>query len=236
MAKLPLKKAENKVETKSDAEFKLPKYLRLAKGAMWCDTGFQDSSGVKLFATPTIMVGRGTKSGEENVPRDKFGNKNFLDYGYVDKDITEIQWYVDVSTIPPEKQSRLIMAYKYGILVEADPKKPPKPSVEQEKHVKDFAKDKNNELVFVGKNKEMFSKLQNLSVTKLRDFIATSPKNTTARNNLMDMFHYEKLGYNKLARPRLEVMDLIRAKLKEYGPSMSPIRVNDEAELPKKGN
>jgi hypothetical protein len=67
-----------------------------------------------------------------------------------------------------------------------------------------------------------------MSFTELRDFVQSCPKNDTSKNNLIDLFHYEQKGYNRLARPRLEVIDLLRAKLKEFGPSMSAIRINEE--------
>lgn len=209
--------------TKANTNFKLPRYLRLAKGAMWLD----DISGVKLYAVTSVFVGRGKKSGENSIPLDKFNNNNLVEYGYVDKEFTDSPWYVDVSTIPPEKQSRLILAFKHGILVEADPKNPPKLPKDKTKQAKDFEMNKKGDLVFVGKNKDIFTRLQNLSISKLREFIALCPKTEAGKNNLMDMYHYEVRGYNKLARPRLEVLDLIRNKLKEFGPTMSAIRVNE---------
>ena len=74
----------------------------------------------------------------------------------------------------------------------------------------------------------MYKKLQNLEFDKLRSFVNGCPKTESAKNNLMDLFHYEQLGYNALSRPRLEVIDLIRNKLREFGPSMSAIRVNED--------
>lgn len=215
-----------------DKEFTLPKYLMLAKGAMWLDTQGEESSGVKLYACSTKFIGRGKppekeKAEGERVPVDKFGNKNFVEYGFVDVPKDELSWYIDTTQVPLEKQSRLILAYKHKILVEADPKKPPV-FVDIKKQAKDFEIGKKGERVFVGKNKEIFRKLQNLTMSKLREFVKSCPKTEAGKNNLIDMYHYEVRGYNNVARPRLEVLDLIRAKLKEFGPTMSAIRINED--------
>jgi hypothetical protein len=222
--------AKTSVKKVPDSGFKLPQYLKLAKGAMWLD----DISGIKLYAINTVFVGRGKTETGADVPKDKFDNKNFVDYGYIEKDIEESTWYVDTGTVPTEKQSRMILAFKHGILVEADPKNPPKIPKEKKEQTKDFTRDKKGDIVFTGKNKDIYKKLQNLKISELREFITMSPKSTTAKNNLMDMFHYEQLGYNKLARSRLEIMDLIKAKLKEYGPSISAIRIGEDDDLPVK--
>lgn len=214
--------------------FKLPRYLRLKRGAMWFDIDGENSSGVKLFAVDTVFVGRGhAPLKDENdhpvsmpaVPKDKFNNQNTVSYGYIDA--KNLPWYVDTKEIPTEKLSRLILAYKHGILAEADPNNPPIKPVE-EKQSKEFGYNDAGERVFVGKNKEMFKKLQGLNFEDLRQFVQSCPKNESAKNNLMDLFHYEQKGYNRLSRPRLEVLDLIRAKLKEYGPTMSSIRINED--------
>lgn len=215
------------VESKKTSEFKLPKYLRLAKGAMWFDIEGDSASGVKLYAVDKVFIGRGLNDKVTAVPRDKFDNNNFVEYGYIEKKFDESTWYVDTTAIPSEKQSRLILAFKHGILVEADIKNPPKPPKEI-KQAKDFQRNKSGDMVFIGKNKDIFQKLQNLTVGKLREFVNGCPKTETVKNNLIDMFHYEQLGYNRLARPRLEVLDLVRAKLKEFGPTMSAIRVNED--------
>lgn len=216
--------------------FKLPHYLMLAKGAMWLDINGENASGVKLYAGTTKFVGRGKVNEDEklrpvgdqpNIPKDKHNNNNFLEYGFIELPMEEVPWYVDTTTIPPEKQSRLILAYKHKILVEADPKKPPK-LVDAKKQAKSFEHNKQGELVFVGKNKEIFKKLQNLDFKDLRAFINSCPKTDAGKNNLIDMYHYETRGYNKLSRARLEVLDLIRNRLKEFGPTMSAIRINED--------
>lgn len=216
--------------------FKLPQYLRLAKGAMWLDVNGENASGVRLYAAANKFVGRGKinedrelkpDGNQPTVPRDKFDNNSFTEYGFVDVKDGELPWYIDTTTIPLEKQSRLILAYKHKILVEADPKKPPK-QTDSQKQAKDFQTNKHGDLVFAGKNKEIFRKLQNLNFNDLRAFINSCPKSTAGKNNLLDMYHYEVKGYNKLSRPRLEVLDLIRTKLREFGPSMSAIRINED--------
>lgn len=226
-------KAENK-------QFTLPRYLKLAKGAMWFDTDGEQSSGVRLYAIPEKFIGRGDMhinedftpaKGQPDVPKDKFNNINFNKYGMVDVSVGDLSWYVDTTAIPPEKQSRLILAYKHRILVEADPKNPPKITAKVKEHKKvggDFKTNEAGELAFVGKNKEMFHKLQNLNFPDLAKFIETCPKTESAKNNLIDMYHYEVKGYNRVSRARLEVLDRIRNKLKEFGPTMSSIRINED--------
>jgi len=207
------------------SSFKLPRYLKLAKGSMWFDTEGDNASGVRLFATTDVFVGRGKDESDEAIPNDKFNNNNFVEYGYIKNE--ELPWYIDTTKIDSDKLSRIIIAYKHKILVEADPKNP---SVQQkdETNKKDFAPNKQGEMVFVGKNKEMFKRLQRSNFVQLREWVNSSPKTETVKNNLIDMFHYEQNGYNSLSRPRLEVLDLIRAKLKEFGPSMSAIRINED--------
>lgn len=227
--------AKASTKTTNSAEFKLPQYLRLAKGSMW----FDDISGIKLYSTVEKFVGRGRVNekiekgklipdvSQPDIPKDKFSNNNFTEYGWIQMPDDEFCWYVDTKEIPQEKQSRLILAYKHKILVEADPKNPPK-EVDPRRFSKDFQISKKGDLVFVGKNKEIFQKLQNLSFEQLRSFVLTCPKTDTGKNNLIDMYHYEVRGFNRLYRARLEVLDMIRNKLKEFGPTMSAIRMNED--------
>lgn len=205
--------------------FKLPRYLRLAKGSMWFDTEGDKASGAKVFSANKVFVGRGENETEEGIPKDQFNNNNFVDYGYIVDE--SLPWYIDTSKIDSDKMSRIIIAYKHRILVEADPENPPVPH-KKDLPKKDFAPNKQGELVFVGTNKEMFRRLQRSNFAQLREWVNSSPKTETVKNNLIDMFHYEQNGYNPLSRPRLEVLDLIRDKLKEFGPSMSAIRINED--------
>jgi len=213
--------------------FKLPRYLRLNRGSMWFDIDGENASGIKLYSLDTVFVGRGhvplkDENGHSNsmpsIKKDKFNNNNLVNYGFVDAH--DLPWYIDLSTIPSEKQSRLILAFKNGILTEADPNNPPIRQKEKDQE-KEFNYNNNGERVFIGQNKEMYKKLQGLGFEELRAFVQACPKNETAKNNLIDLFHYEQKGYNRLSRPRLEVLDLIRNKLKEFGPTMSSIRVNE---------
>jgi hypothetical protein len=205
---------------------------------MFFDDQGEDASGVRLYAIKKVFVGRTTKvepyTNDKNeikykvipseVPKDEHSNKNLSDYGKVD---AELPWYVDTTTIDPSKLSRILVAYKYGILIEADPNNPPVDPVKEEE-IKDFGFKDNGDRIFTGKNKEIYSKLQNLNFVKLREFINGSPLTVTARNNLQDMYEYELKGYNPLSRPRFEVTELIKKKLKDYGPGISPIRVNED--------
>jgi hypothetical protein len=231
------KKEEKKEEKVSKKEFKLPKYLRLGKGAMFFDEGAEDSSGVRIYSVKKVFVSREMKTekymkdGKETVRviptpilEDEYKNKNLTDYGKTD---SSLPWYFDTTRIPPDKLSRILTAYKYGILVEADPTNPPKEEKLKEE-IKDFGFKENGDRIFIGKNKEIFAKLQNLNFNKLREFINSTPKTTTSRENLFCMYDYEQKGYNPLGRGRFEVLELIKKKLNEFGPSMSSIRVNEE--------
>lgn len=192
---------------------------------MWFDTEGENASGVKLFSAKQVFVGRGKNESDDAIAKDQFNNNNFVEYGYVVNE--ELPWYIDTTKIDSDKLSRIIIAYKHKILIEADPENPPVPQ-KDEKNKKDFAPNKQGELVFVGTNKEMFKRLQRSTFAQLREWVNSSPKTETVKNNLIDLYHYEQNGYNSLSRPRLEVLDLIRAKLKEFGPSMSAIRINED--------
>lgn len=232
---MPVKK------TKNDNEFKLPRYLKLNKGAMFLDDDPEDknASGVRIFATNKVLTGREVhqtgRFNKDNSPilkfgdvtKDKFKNNSTLDFGYVE---SELPWYVDTKTIPTEKLSRIIKAYQSEILVEADISEPLVPVTDTDvpDPNKNFSTNTKGDRVFVGKNAEMYKKLQNLSFKDLKVFVSTTPITSYAKENLIDLYHYEQLGYNPLSRPRLEVLDLVKSKLNEFGPGMSAIRVNED--------
>lgn len=213
------KKANSGVEQ----DIKLPKFLRLAKGAMWFDIDGEQSSGVKLYAFNHEFVGRGKIEDKKERAVDKYNNTNSLDFGIKD---SQLPWFVDTTTIEQSKRSRIILAFAHGVLVECDPENPP--IKEPLKQSKNYSLNKTGDLVFSGSNKEMHSKLQKLTFDQLRDFIMSSPLNVMARNNLMDLYDYEQRGFNSISRPRLEVLEVIKTKLNEYGPGISPIRVNED--------
>lgn len=227
---------------KDKSAFELPKYLMLNKGSMWFDTEGENASGIKLFAFNKVFVGRETKlikkevedhtfqttevkydSVATEVPKDKFGNDNALEWGYIEK---ELPWFVDVSAIPQDKLSRVIIAYNHKVLITADPTKPPMKEVDKE--TREFTLNKDGDRVFIGGNEEMYKKLQNLNFEAIQAFITTCPMTSTGRNNLIDLLDYEQKGHNALSRPRLEVLDALRKKLREMGPGISPIRINEE--------
>ena len=224
-------------EEKKEKTFKLPKYLRLDKGAFFFDEGTDDASGVRISTVKKVFIGRETKvepykdkAGEtkykvkvSDIPKDEHNNNDLLDYGKTD---STLPWYFDTTKIPTDKLSRILTAFKYGILVEADPDNPPEVPKEK-KDVGDFGHEKNGDRIFIGKNKEMFRRLQNLNFEKIRDFVHNSPLTSSSRDNLIDLHHYENKGYNPLGRPRFEILELIKKKLNEYGPSMSSVRKND---------
>lgn len=213
----------------------LPKYLMLAKGSMWLD----DISGVKIYAFSKVFLGRSyetkvvfdERTGKEievvvatDIPKEQYNDQNILDHN---KGETDLPWYFDVDDVPSDKLSRIMLAYNYGILKECDPDNPPERNRKSEPS-KDFKNDKSGDRIFVGKNKEMYVRLQNMNFSRLRTFIRNFPVTSNARENLMDMYEYEKKGYNSLSRPRGEVLDLIRDKLNDYGPGMGPIRKNED--------
>jgi hypothetical protein len=226
-------------KSKESKEFKLPKYLRLEKGSMWFDDQGDNCSGVRLFASTKVLTGRPFKmievtdmTGEKvNVPvateieKDDHGNSDYVSFG---KKETDLKWYVDTTKIPKENLSRVLLAYKFGILVEADPKNPPGKKKEVTGVADEFGYKDNGDRVFIGKNKEMYTKLQNLNFINLRKFVNDAPLTKAARRNLIDLLDYEQKGYNPLNRARQEVLELIRKKLNEFGPGMTGIRVNEE--------
>lgn len=233
-------KTENKQEI-------LPKYLRLVKGAMWSD----DISGVTIYDRPKkdVFIGRETileevyddmgrpqlneygvtKTQPKNTPieKDKFDNKDDVKFGFIER--SDLPWFIDTTKIPKEKQARLILAYRHGILSKADPKNPPD-TKEIKKDVRDnndFSYSKNGDRIFVGKNNTMYTKLQNNDLKTLISFIRGCPNTDNGRRNLLDLLEYEQKGYNRFSRPRGEVLDVIREKLNEFGSFISPIRKND---------
>lgn len=216
---------------------KLPKYLTLAKGSMWFDTEGENASGVRLFASKNILTSREykdeqtiTNTGETvkrvrttDIPKDKYDNENYINYGKVDNDL---DWYIDTSKIDNKKLSRIITAYNNGILKKADPNNPPgKVKIEGDSN---FKYNKNGDLQFIGKNESMYNKLQNNGFNTIRQFINSSPNTLESRNNLIDLYDYELKGYNKLSRPRGEVLDLIKSRLNSFGCGISPMRLNEQ--------
>lgn len=212
-----------KLTSKKENKLTLPRYLRLAKGGMWKDTEGEQSSGKIVYAFNRVMVGRSPKEDDPEIPLDKHNNQNLREYGFIDH---ELPWFIDLTDIPTEKLGRIIIAYKAGVLVRADPENPPVPKTEPVKS--EWKTKKDGALVFDGKNKEMFKKLQNLNFEKLKLFVDGSPLTEAGRDNLLDLFDYEKRGFNPLSRPRLEVLDMIRGKLRDYGPGMTGIRRNED--------
>ncbi len=203
----------------------LPRYMKLAKGGMWKDTEGESSSGAIVYALDKVMVGRNPKDKDSQPAVDKFDNQNLVEYGFIDK---KMQWYIYLTDIPKENLGRIIIAYKSGVLERANPKTPPvaKPVAQKS----DWKIKKDGDLIFDGKNKEMFTKLQNLKFNKLKEFVEGCPINAHGQDNLTDLLDYEKRGFNWVSRPRLEVLDLIRCKLREYGPGMTGIRRNELTE------
>lgn len=203
----------------------LPRYMRLAKGGLWRDTEGQYASGVTVYSLERIMVGKAKGQEDMEPPLDQFENKNLREYGYIKK---RMPWYFDLKEIPKEKLGRIIIAYKAGVLVKADPTNPPKINVK--KLTNEWKLKEDGALVFNGRNKEMFKKLQNLKENDLKDFVNDTRVDERGFDNLMDLYHYEQRGFNKFNRPRLEVLDLIRAKLKQFGPHMTGIKKNEDIE------
>lgn len=219
-------------------DIKLPKYLKLAKGTMWFDNIGENCSNVSLANVNTRFIGRGYISDDDwqtyrndgylnkrEIPEDKYGNNSLGhgEYGFVDE--TNDRSYFCTTDIPREKLGNIITAFNAGILVSYDPEKAqkdlPEPSMK-----KDFSYNKDGDLIFVGKNKHMFDKLNNGSHDDLITFIKSAPMN--AKSNLMDLYDYEMQGYNRLNRPRATILDAIRSKLNEFGPGMSAITVEKD--------
>jgi len=206
-------------------EIKIPKYLRLNKGVMWMDNDGDDSSGVVLYKTSEVFVGRGCKD-NSRIPIDMNGNKDATDgsYGSIEFKTEVDKSYFCTDDIPKEKLSRILTAMQADILVPFSPDDP----IEEDLHgpmKKNFKVKRDGDVVFDGQNATAYKKLMNANFTELVDYVEKC--DGAQVNHLIDMYHYENRGYNPLNRPRLEVLDLIRKRLSKFGPRMSPLRVND---------
>jgi hypothetical protein len=220
-------------------EIKLPKYLKLNKGAMWFDTDKDDpkSSGIRLINTDVKFVGRGCLSNTDMEQYRKTGitpkkpiakdiHKNeettHNSYGYVieDKD----QSYFCTDEVPKDKLGNILTAYNNNILVRHNPRVKKKPAETREinRGPKNF-EYQDGDVVFIGTNKEVYNKLNNLTFKDLAEYI----KSCDSRQNIQDMMNYEIKGYNRLSRARFEVLDLLKKKLKKLGGGISAITVND---------
>ena len=204
-------------------QIKVPKYLKLNKGTMWMDIDGPDSSGVKLYNTTVKFVGRGVED-DSKIPLDKHKNENSGQDGYGFVDLEEDKSYFCTTDIPKEKMKGILNAMKSKILVPYNPKKKQEPK-EPKKFKKNFKINKDGDVVFSGENKTIYNKLMSLKFDKLKEFIEDC--DSSYIDSLMDMYDYELKGYNPLNRPRQEVIEVLRKKLNSFGPSMSPLRVND---------
>jgi len=231
-----------RTSNKNANDIKLPKYLKLNKGTMWFDTLGANCSQIRLYNTTTQFVGRGYISDEEHaqyletgygethdIARDDANNESSA-HGVYGKKVVEDKSFFETATVEKSKLANIMTAFKNGILIAYDPEKPP---VEKEREInkKNFAfkKGSNNgtdgDVIFTGKNKQMFNKLNNATHEDLMSFIKSAP--ISARTNLMDLYDYELSGYNKIDRARASVLDAIKAKLNELGPGMSSITVEE---------
>lgn len=207
---------------KSDVS--IPKYLKLAKGAMWFDINGPESSGIRLIKSEHILTTRNGKTDNSDIPLDKYDNKSIAhgDYGIIKNE--NPAHYFETTDIPKEKMRNIMNAFNEGILVEYDNKKE---EVKQDPEIKGaFEYNKDGDIVFIGKNKDVYQKLNKYSFTQIKDYIEMCGKES--KNNLMDMYHYEKQGYNPKGRPRFEVLELVRKKLDTFGGGISGISVNED--------
>ena len=213
----------------------IPKYLKLAKGTMWFDNIGENCSNVSLSTFNSQFIGRGYISDNDwetyrrdgylekkEIPLDKFHNSNLThgEFGYVDDPVDKS--YFSTVDIPREKLGNIITAYNAGILIEFNPDTVNK-EIPEPKQMKDFSYNKDGDLIFVGKNKHMYDKLNNASHDEILTFIKHAPMN--AKGNLMDLYDYELQGFNRLNRPRASILEAVRAKLNDFGPGMSAITV-----------
>jgi len=232
----------NSTKTKKSTEFKLPKFLKLNKGTMWFDTSGPNSSGIRLYKTTTKFIGRGFISDAEytnykedgySVSKDIKVDKNdnassqHGQYGLVD---IEDKSYFDTTKIDKSNISNIITAYNNNILIAFDPDNVVVPVERKIKRNFSYKKGSQNgtdgDIIFTGKNKQMYDKLNNAKHDDLVSFIKNAP--FSAKNNIMDLYDYELSGYNRLNRPRATILDALRAKLNTFAPSMSAISVNDD--------
>ena len=230
-----------RTSNKTVTDLKLPKYLKLNKGTMWFDTLGANCSNIRLYNTTTQFVGRGFISDAEHetfmetgfsepkeVARDSNNNESSEAGAYGKIDIDDKSFF-ETAKVDKSKLGNIITAYKNGILIEFDPTKV---VVQKERKTKknfSFKKGSNNgtdgDIIFTGKNKQMYDKLNNAKHEDLMSFIKSAPM--AARTNLMDLYDYELSGYNRLNRARDTVLDAIKAKLNTFGPGMSSITVEE---------
>ena len=224
-------------------KLELPEYLKLNKGTMWLDTAGSNASGICLYRTTTKFVGRGHISDSEYMAYKQDGfleNKDIAmdsndnassghgQYGHVQMDDKS---YFKTTGIAKAKLANIITAYNNKILIAFDPSATVAP-VEERKVKRNFSYKKGSQngtdgdIVFTGKNKQMYDKLNNAKHEDLISFIKSAP--LSAKNNLMDLYDYEVSGYNRLDRPRASVLDELRAKLNTFAPSMSGISVEKD--------
>ena len=85
--------------------------------------------------------------------------------------------------------------------------------------------NKDGDVIFAGANKPMYNLLMTKTFEVIKEFVKGS--GSSARQNLMDLYQYELKGFNKLNRPRAEVLDLLRDKIGSFGNGISAITVND---------
>ena len=146
-------------------------------------------------------------------------------YGWIEMDDKSV---FCTTTVSKDKLANIITAFNVGVLVPFDPKKQKAKVTEHKikKQQKDFVYDEKGDIVFIGKNRAMFQKINNLTQEKIILFIDKC--GPSSLNNLMDMYYYEKRGYNNVSRPRFDVLNAIQAKLNTFGPSISPITVDKD--------
>ena len=231
-----------RTSNKTVNDLKLPKYLKLNKGTMWFDTLGANCSKIRLYNTTTQFVGRGFISDEEHetfmetgytenkeVAKDDNNNESTEHGGYGRKKIEDKSFF-ETSKVDKTKLANIITAYKNGILIAYDPDKVEEVVERKVKKNFSFKKGSTNgtdgDIIFTGKNKQMYDKLNNSKHDDLINFIKSAP--LSARTNLMDLYDYELSGYNRLNRPRATVLDELKAKLNTLGPGMSSITVEED--------
>jgi hypothetical protein len=155
--------------------------------------------------------------------KDKYNNEESSHGEYGSVEIEDRSWFC-TDDVVPEKLGKILTAFQNGILVKHDPKKE-YGQIAINKQKKNFAIQPDGDIVFTGTNEFIYNMLNNHGMKKIREYVMNAGR--SARQNLMDLYQYELKGYNSIARPRAELLDVIRLKLREIGPGLSAVTKND---------
>lgn len=193
----------------------MSKKIELVKGVMWKD----DLSGICLMKGNSRLVNRGEK--------DKFSNKNLVNFGVADCEDQSILELSDEIINDKDKMKRINKALDNGILrwfsgkFDKDNKNP------ENKGMRNLSWDsKKDKLMFTGKDKQYFELLQK-GQRDIIPIIAT----ITSPEILEILLKLETDGNNKFGHGRDKVITAIREQLKNKAMGIGGITVDKEDDI-----